>query len=181
MNILELVRQEASEVYKVEEELNAFMNGFEKQASTMLEKKALFGSAARFTTRMMRDVPGGVAKAGIGLAAGLIGVGVVKAMTSADDAITNYALKSKFESALQQVRTTNKIVKNANQSKVDSYANTLFTFAPHVASDPNILSTLLSNAVLGEGIDPMTMKSISDLEGRYVENNAPQPPLGIRI
>jgi len=178
MNILDLVRQEASAVYKVEEELNAFMNGFEKQA----------GIAGLFT----KDLVGGglftnlanhpdVLRTGLQLGAGLLGMGIVKGMTSTDKAITSYALKSKFESALQQVRTTNKIVKNANPSKVDSYANTLFTFAPHVASDPNILSTLLSNAVLGEGVDPMTMKSISDLEGRYVENNAPQAPLGLRI
>jgi len=175
MNTLEMIREEAGKVYTDSVQLDAFMEGFEKQAGL-----DMLGGGVM--TRLFNNeaVRGAMAKAGVGLAAGLAGALLVKGVTSTSSAITNNALKSKFESALQQVINSNKIVKGANPTRVNSYAMTLFNFAPHVASDPNILSSLLSNAVLGEGLDPMTIKSVTDLEGRYKENAAPGPLLGIR-
>ena len=168
MNVLDIVREEAGKIYTDQVQLEAFIQGFEKQSSLwsdIIKHPELTNTAV---------------KAVMGLGAGLVGAGIYKTITGTSNAITNYALKSKFESALQFVRTNNKIVKNGNQAKVDSYANTLFSFAPHVASDPNILSSLLANAVLGEGIDPMTVKSITDLEGRYQENHSNPPLIGIK-
>jgi hypothetical protein len=168
VNLFEIVKEEASKTYINETELTAFMQGFEKESSIWSAVEA------------RPEVLAAGIKAGMGIVAGLAGVGIYKAITSTSSTITNFALKSKFESALQFVKNNNKIVKNGNQAKVDSYAHTLFSFAPHVAADPNILSSLLANAVLGEGIDPMTVKSITDLEGRYKENIAPNPLIGIR-
>lgn len=172
MDMLNIVREEAAKTYTNESDLNAFVEGFEKQA-------AIGGG---LMTRLLSDpvFMGALYKGGVGLGAGLIGAGVLKGITSTSSAITNNALKSKYESSLQFVRNNNKIVRNGNPTKVQSYADTLFSFAPHVASDPNILSSLLANAVLGEGIDPMTIKSIADLENRYKENISPSPLLGIR-
>ena len=127
--------QGAFQCHEYPVQLEAFIQGFEKQSSLwsdIIKHPELTNTAV---------------KAVMGLGAGLVGAGIYKTITGTSNAITNYALKSKFESALQFVRTNNKIVKNGNQAKVDSYANTLFSFAPHVASDPNILSSLLANAV----------------------------------
>jgi hypothetical protein len=176
MDIKEIVREEAAKVYTDEAQLTAFMEGFEKQA--------LFGSGSRFATRFATGfgtkVPEVLAKAGVGVLAGLATAGVVYGVQAGANALNNNALKSKFETALQYVKNTNKIVKGGNPDKVRSYAQTLFSFAPHVASDQNLLATLLANAVLGEGIDPMTIKSVTDLEGRYKENNAYGALPGIR-
>ena len=171
MNTLEMIREEAGKVYTDPAQLDAFMEGFEKEA--------MFNFSG-LGQGVIEALPGALAKSGVGLAAGLAGALLVKGLTSSSSMITNNALKSKFESALTQVINSNKIVKGANQSKVHSYANTLFSFAPHVASDPNILGTILANVIQGEGVDPMTIKSITDLEGRYRENNAPSSLLGIR-
>jgi hypothetical protein len=170
MNVLSAVREEAAKTYSGAD-LDAFMAGFEKEAAFGLGVPA-FVTDPKFLEAAY--------KSGLGLAAGLAAVGITKAFTSSSAAITRNGLKSKFESALQFVKNNNKIVKNANQFKVESYAKTLYSFAPHVASDPNILSSLLANAVLGEGIDPMTVKSITDLEGRYQETNAPSSLMGFR-
>ena len=175
MDILNIVREEASKVYKTDGEINAFMEGFEKQAG--LDLLGGLGTRLLNNEKFMEAVY----RSGLGLAAGLAAIGITKAVTSSSSAITNNALKSKFESSLQQIKNTNKIVKNANQFKVESYAKTLFSFAPHVASDPNMLSTLLSHVIQGEGVDPMIVKTITDLEARYKENVAPGSLTGFRV
>jgi hypothetical protein len=178
MNILEIAREEAAKEIKDPVVLAAFMEGFEKQAAFD------FGAGGRFASTfghaIATKIPGVLAQAGVGLGVGLATAGIVAGVNAGVGAISNMALKSKFEAALQYVLNTNKIVKGGNPAKVQSYANTLFSFAPHVASDQNLLATLLANAVLGEGIDPTTIKSVTDLEGRYKENNAYGPLHGIK-
>lgn len=176
MEFNQIVREEAAKRLGSEAEVNAFMEGFEKQAFIFPGR-----TAARVVSETMHAIPPAVVKAGIGLGAGLLGVAAVKGINSTVGHFTDNALKSKFDFALTQVKNTNKIVKGANPTKVDSYAKTLFDFAPHVASDANLLSSLLANAVLGEGVDTMTIKSITDLEGRYKENNSHGPLTGIRV
>ena len=151
--MLDLLRKEVEVRFKSPEEVEAFMEGFEKKAAGEV---GLGGLAA---------------KAGVGILGGLAGAGIIGGINRFNNNKDMGMLKAKFSSALQQVLNTNKIVKNGNPTKVQSYADTLFSFAPHVASDPNLLSSLLANAVLGEGVDPMTIKTITDLEGRYKENN----------
>lgn len=181
MNAFEIVRDEASKVYNNKEELDAFMQGFEKQAG------AFFGDALNLTGKILtnplsKDTVAGIGgRAAIGLAAGLVGMGIYKAINSTSSAINNNALKSKFESALQYVKTHNLKVKNYNQSKVDSFANTLFTLAPHVASDPNLLDTLLDNAILGGGVDLSISKAVTDIENTYSKTNEPKQLMGIHI
>lgn len=170
MDVLKIVREEAANTYTDPVQLEAFMEGFEKTAAD------LFGGG------MLLRLAGNemVQKAAVGLGAGLLGAALVKGVSSGSSAISNNMLKSKFEMALSQVTSSNKVVKGANPAKVRSYATTLFSFAPHVASDVNMLSTLLTNAVLGEGVDASIMKAVTDLEGRYKENNSTGPLLGIR-
>lgn len=183
MDGLKILREEINTRFKTEEEVDAFMEGFEKQAAgyDFLTKALPVAAEAAGGFLAKSDWPSAVAKVGIGLAGGLVGALIIKGLNSSGGYLSNNTLKSKFDFALTQVKNNNKIVKNANPVKVQSYANTLFTFAPNVASDPNLLSSLLANAILGEGVDPITIKSITDLEGRYKENHASSPLLGIRV
>ena len=134
----------------------AFVKGFTKEAG---EGVGAFGQAA--------------IKAGFGLAAGMAGAGMIGAINSWKKDSTNFKLRNKFEMALAQVMATNRVVKGASPEKAKAYAETIFKFAPNVAADANLLGSVLANAVLGEGIDSMTIKSLVDLEGRYMDNNSP--------
>ena len=172
MDYLAIVREEVKTRFNSEEEVTAFMEGFEKTAG-----------AAAFIPEMVNGVkmisnPAAVhwgplaAKAGMGIMAGLAGAAIIRGVQTGYNSVENNQLKTKFDAALQQVINSSKVIKNADPTKVKSYAQTLFSFAPHVASDPNLLSSLLANAVLGEGVDPMTIKTITELESRYKENNS---------
>jgi F0F1-type ATP synthase beta subunit len=84
-------------------------------------------------------------------------------------------LYRKFTEALKTVSESNRIIRNADRNKVLSYADTIYKFAPHVASDVNLLSQLLANAIHGEGVDPTTIETITRLEERYSKDTAFKP------
>ena len=169
MNLVEIVRDEASKRLGSEAEVEAFVEGFQKQAAFSL-------------TKLLRNrtVQEAAIKAGFGLMAGLAGAGIAKGISTANEAVVSNTLHSKFESALSWVMQNNKIVKAADPVKAKSYANTMFHFAPHVAADQNMLSSLLANSVLGEGVDSTTIAQLSQLEGRYRDNNSQKPFISIR-
>lgn len=110
-------------------------------------------------------------KSGVMLAGALTGLGIYKA----HQALQKTALREKFEQALHQVSTKNYILKSAPKDKLTSFAETIYKFAPHVAGDPNILSSLLANAVHGESLDPKTIESIVQLEGKYLDKGQFNP------
>lgn len=84
--------------------------------------------------------------------------------------VNNMALHGKFLQALERAYQGNRILKEADKEKVMQYAETVFKFAPNVATDSNLLSSILANAIHGEGIDPMTIKTLTDLEGKFTDN-----------
>jgi hypothetical protein len=170
--MLDKIRALAMEKLASEAEVDAFMAGFESAA---LEKAGSFMDVV--TSRPFVD---GATKAGFGLGASLLGAGIVRGISTASRHSRDNQLRAKFDMALAQVMATNKIVKGARPEKARQYAETMFTFAPHVASDANLLGSILSNAVLGESIDPQTIKTLVDLEGRYVDNNKITPLVGIK-
>ncbi|MNK09992.1 hypothetical protein D3C87_280020 [compost metagenome] len=105
------------------------------------------------------------------------------AVTTAITGLANMAnivgsdrLHTKFLEALHRAISMNALLRDPqNEMKAKQYAATIFKFAPHVATDPNVLSSVLANAVHGEGIDPQTIKSLTDLEGRLRENRSFAP------
>lgn len=165
--MLKHIREAALEKFASIEEVDAFMEGFEKEAGI-----GQFMTDPKVQEAMYKGV--------VGLGVGLAGAAIVKGFNSGSSAISNYGLRNKFDMALAQVMTTNRIVKGAKPERAKEYAETIFAFAPHVASDANLLSSVLANAVLGEGLDPQTMKSLTELEGRYMDNTRAQPLVGIR-
>lgn len=112
----------------------------------------------------------GTAKAGLALGAlALLGAGALAVRST-----KNAYLSSKFATALAQVSRTNPIVAAADPNRVTSYAATIFKFAPHIASDPNLLGSVLANAIHGEGIDPMTIKTLIEMEAKYSDMQGTQ-------
>jgi hypothetical protein len=106
------------------------------------------------------------------LGTGVVGLGLglgIHGMSSAFNSAGVNHLRGIFQTALSKAIASNPILTDADPAKVNSYAETIFKFAPHVACDPNLLSSILANAVHGEGIDPMTIRTIADLDGRIIE------------
>lgn len=172
--MLDKIRALAQEHLKTAEEVDAFMEGFQ---ATALSKEAGLGAT------IMRDINNGgyIPKAAVGLGASLLGAGIVKGISMASNGVKDHNLRSRFEMALQQVKANNRALRGVPPAKVDNYAETIYKFGPHVASDPNLLGYLLGNAVQGESIDINSIKMIVDLEGRYVDNNKTSPLVGIKV
>lgn len=152
------VKEYAMEKYAGDEtKVNEFMEGFRSQ----LEKSAsLMGE---FTSGAMKTIGGGIGALAVG--AGIAGISRALSDTN------KMALHGTFLKSLERAISTNRILKEADKSKVMQYGETVFKFAPHVATDPNLLSSILANAIHGEGIDPMTIKTLGDLESRYIDNS----------
>lgn len=131
--------------------------------------KEAFGKEASWETFGANFASGAgsnLAKGAVGAAIGLSLYGAAKTMQQAN----TDNLHVKFQGALSHVMEHNALLKNAPPEKVRSYADTVFKFAPHVAVDPNLLTAILSNAVHGEGVDPMTIRTLADLEARYLDS-----------
>lgn len=166
-----MIKEILSQVYEYglekfagdEIQADEFLEGFLKEAAAA----GMFSSGAG---KMMNNILEGGATA---LGKGVIGFGLGLAahgVASTLSGMGNANLHEKFTKVLADVRTKSPLLKNADRGKVDSYAETIFKFAPHVAIDPNLLTAILSNAVHGEGIDPMTIRTLSDLEEKYTKS-----------
>lgn len=162
MSLYDHIRAKALETYGNEEEAEQFVNGFMTKAAGIWDasgKEYSLGSSVIKGTgeSLGRSVVGGVASLGIA------GIGAIAG------AIKDHGLYNKFLNSLNEVMRTNSVVKEADKKKVIDFGNTIFKFAPHVATDPNLLSTILSNAIHGESIDPTTIKTLMELESRFRE------------
>lgn len=129
-----------------------FVKGFLKEASAM----DLIGKGALDALGK-----GGVA---LGLGLGIHGI------SSAINAAGTANLRTKFEHSLAQVTASNPLLTDVDPAKLKSYADTVFKFAPHIAGDPNILSSVLAHVVQGEGVDVTIVRTLTDLEAKLVES-----------
>lgn len=153
--MLEKIKEIAMEKFAGDEQLaEAFVEGFAKEAFDLGEFNKGVGGA----------IGKGIGGTMIGL--GLAGFG--KALNN----VRMGGLHNQFMASLEHAISTNPVLREADRNKVVGYAETVFKFAPHVSTDANLLSAILANAVHGEVIDPMTIRTLSDLEGRYVENGS---------
>lgn len=142
-----------------------FVKGFVKQALSMPTPGSL-------GHRMVGEAAGGLASAfGKGLGATGVALGLA-GVSAAVNAVSAGSLHTKFLESLESAVQKNVVLRQADPDKVHQYAETVFKFAPNVATDPNLLSSILANAIHGDGIDPMTIRTLSDLEGRYTENKS---------
>lgn len=160
------LRKKAEELFPNDEKSQAdFVEGFITKTanifSTAMKTKHDQGSFGdSFFNRGIGQATG---KALVGGVAGLGVAGIMSLMnTVSDNKLYNDYLK-----ALNVAVRENRILKAANPKKVSDFGQTIFKFAPHVATDPNLLSSILANAIHGEGIDPMTIRTLTELESRY--------------
>ncbi len=117
---------------------------------------------------------GGTLGQGIGnlaVTAGIAGAG------NLFNSVKGMKLHSQFLQALEKAYQTNRILKEADKEKVLQYAETIFRFAPNISTDSNILSSVLANAIHGEGIYPDTIKMLTDIEAKYMDNSAFNPKM----
>lgn len=179
-DIFDRIRALAMEKLASESEVDAFMEGFGKevQAGLFQSGAAGAGTFAGYASHLMRNE--NVQRAGIGLGASLMGALLVKGISSSSNAVIGSNLRSKFELALDQAISTNKMLKGANEAKIKSFAETIFKFAPHIASDPNMLSNILGHVVDTQSLDINIIKTLTDLEGRFRDNNKPSSLMSIK-
>ncbi len=167
---LDNLRDIAKQHFSTEEEIDAFMDGFVKEAAMMdfMNYSLPSGANASHTigSSLVSGITDSIAKSTGGLLVNSTVAGLGKLISQAAD-ISQYR---KFMEALNKAVSMNKILKGADKNKVHQYGETIFKFAPHVATDPNLLSSILANAIHGEGIDPVTIKTLTELEGRYKDN-----------
>jgi hypothetical protein len=170
MDVLELRKEAQEKMGFTDAQADAFVEGFVKEAS-MFDYETRTGGDKSPGGTLGQDVVKGIGDSfgksiggGIGnLAVNSVVSGIASLVGSAKDSL----LYRKFTESLKTVVESNRIVRNADRNKVMSYAETIFKFAPHVASDVNLLSQLLANAIHGEGVDPNTIETITRLEERY--------------
>lgn len=147
--------------------------GMEKYAGDTVKAK-------EFTVGFLKQAfIGNIAAGEVGAAAakaigtGVMGLGIglgVHGISSAMNAVGNANLHAKFQQALASVKQSNPLLQDADPAKVNSYAETIFKFAPHVACDHNLLSTVLAHIVQGEGVDTTIMKTLVELEKQIIES-----------
>lgn len=169
MDVLELRKEAQEKMGFTDAQADAFVEGFVKEASlfdyeTRSGAKDAGGTLGQDVVKGVGESFGKSIGGGIGnLAINSVVSGIASLVGSAKDSL----LYRKFTESLKTVVESNRIVRNADRNKVMSYAETIFKFAPHVASDVNLLSQLLANAIHGEGVDPNTIETITRLEERY--------------
>lgn len=84
-------------------------------------------------------------------------------------------MHTKFLQTLANAIANSRILREADKEKVIRYGETVFDFAPNVAMDQNLLTAVLTNAIHGDGIDPMTIKTLTELENRHSQNSSFSP------
>lgn len=125
------------------------------------------GGLAPMRTGFLSEAGKGMANLAVTL--GVAGVGKIYSN------IQKGNLHSRFLKAVEKTIASNEMIRNADPKKVMEYANTIFRFAPNVATDVNVLNAVLTNAIHGEVMDTTTLKALTDLESRYTENSSFTP------
>lgn len=133
--------------------------------ATGFSKEALNFNWGKFGEGLAGGAGTVLAGAGVGLATGLALHGISSGLQSGNDAM----LKAKFDQALAQAVELSPVLQNADPAKVASFGRTVFQFAPNISTDPNLLAHVMSTIVHGESVDLVTIKTLADLESRYLE------------
>jgi len=155
------------------EAVDAFVASF----VTTLEKQAAQSSTFTPSDEILKGMSNTFGKgvSGIGMQLGLM------AASAIGSAVSNSTLKTKYLKAMETAIRRSSILQQADKSKVMSFGDTIFKFAPSVATDANVLGMVLANAIHGETLDPMTIQSLQNMERSYRERTANQGFGGIRV
>lgn len=157
--------EQIQEVYQLGLEKYAGDETAAKEFVTGFMKEAFFGNP-NLTSAVAKGVGGAIGGGLTGLGLGLAMHGVSSAMNAA----AGMNLRKNFEASLSKVKASNALLEDADPTKVNGYAETIFKFAPHVACDPNLLSTVMGHIIQGEGVDTTIMKTLVELEAKIMES-----------
>lgn len=159
------LRKKAEKLFPSDEKSsNQYVDGFITKVASILDKS--FGEHTLGDSFMARGVAQAAGKALVG---GVAAAGFATLM-GAVNAVKSHALYNKYLQALDEATKASPILRSADKQKLLSFGNTIFKFAPHVATDSNVLETVMTNAIHGNSLDPMTIKMLTELEGRYSES-----------
>lgn len=130
-----------------------------------IEKEAGFG--ADLMTGMSGKAVGG-ALVGLGASAlGGLGAMAVNKVAKGFGASSNRAA---YDTALQKAISSSEVLQNDPQ-KAKRMGDSIFGFAPNVASDANVLRNVLDNAIYGDSIDLQTVRAVTELEEKLNKMN----------
>ena len=76
--------------------------------------------------------------------------------------------RASYDRAFKIVMAESEILQN-DPIKAKRMADTIFGFAPTVASDPNVLANILTNSIHGDSMDLQTVKAVTDLEEKLTK------------
>ena len=162
---------------KVAEELESLIlvTGLDKEASgydfATKAAPAAAQAAGGLMSAIREHAPSSFAKglgmAGLGLATGLGALAVAKANRASQGSQN----RRDYENALKQAISRSDMLADADQEKLRRFADSVFSFAPSVARDANVLTNVLTNAIHGESLDLQTIRAITELEEKLQKNN----------
>lgn len=164
-----LVKEAAVAKFGSEAAADEFMAGLAQGLEKAAAKQGGDDKPFDFTRSVSEGFTGGISNGlGKGFADMVTGsiIGGFKAI-KAD--IGNSNAKLKYLNALERAIKMNHLLAAADRGKILSYGETIFKFAPHVAMDVNLLSSTLANAVHGEGIDPVTINMLIQMENKFID------------
>lgn len=112
----------------------------------------------------------GTAAVGIGgaLAADAIKGLASMAVRKVGSAFGAKANRASYDAAFRTALSESEILQNDPQ-KAKRMADTIFGFAPTVASDANVLANILANSIHGESMDLQTVRAVTELEEKLVK------------
>lgn len=149
--------------YSKEDAANIAEYFYQTMDNDLVKQAGLFDNP-RFTEEVLRTG----AKLGVGA---LAGAGILGAHGLYQGLVQRPIQNRRFDAALEQAIQRNQILQHTDRAKVDDMANTIRKYAPNASADPNLLSSILSNAVMMDGIDPTVLQSLLNLERTYKDTN----------
>lgn len=148
---------------------SSFMSELEKSASLWTKAVSPLGKESPKLVSHVSSELAAKGLTGFGLGAGILG-----AMTAFSGA-KNMSKRKDFERALEQVLRNSPVIQEKDKQKATGFAETIFRFAPTVASDPNLLGSVLNSAIHYESLDLSTIKSLSEIEAKHSQYSQLRP------
>jgi hypothetical protein len=141
---------------------NKYLSALVKTAALPADRVA---AAPKPTTTLRQIAKGTALRVGLPLAVMGVAAGASEILKLRDRMNT----QDQFNRSLATAVTQNNILANSNKKAVKEFAQTVYSLAPHAAGDPNVLASVLANAIHGEGFDPRTARDLLDLEEKFLK------------
>jgi hypothetical protein len=141
----------------------------EEAKTALIDEIVMMSKQAGFGADVASSFGGhAVGKAALGLGVGaLTGLGSM-AVKKIGNMFGAEANRASYDRAFRQVMEESELLQN-DPMKAKRMADTIFGFAPTVASDPNVLSNILNNSIHGDSMDLQTVRAVTELEEKIAK------------